>query len=52
VVHLLADGSPRELEEQVVATIEGLTGDPDGKIRRQTRRLIAHYRRTGQINIL
>jgi hypothetical protein len=52
IVHLLADGSPKELEERVVATIEGMTNDPDRKIRRQTRRLIAHYRRTGQINIL
>lgn len=52
VVHLLADGSPRELEARVVAAIEGLTHDPDRKIRRQTRRLVSHYRRTGQINIL
>jgi len=52
VLHLLADGSPRELESRVVAAIEGMLGDPDQKLRRRVRKLIGYYRRTGQINIL
>lgn len=52
VFHLLADGSPREREGDVVAAIERLQQDPDEKLRRRARRLIAHYRRGGRINVL
>ncbi len=52
VLHLLADGSPRVLEERVVAAIEGMQLDDDKKIRRQARHLMAHYRKGGSINIL
>jgi hypothetical protein len=52
VFHLLADGSPREREADVVAAIESLQHDPDEKLRRRARKLIAHYRRGGRINVL
>jgi HEAT repeat protein len=52
VFHLLADGSPRERESDVVAVIEGLQQDPDEKLRRRARKLLAHYRRGGRINVL
>jgi hypothetical protein len=52
VFHLLADGSPREREADVVAAIESLQRDPDEKLRRRARKLMAHYRRGGRINVL
>jgi HEAT repeat protein len=52
VFHLLADGSPRERESEVVAAIERLCADPDEKLRRRARKLMAQYRRGGRINAL
>src|SRR5947208_1018365 len=52
VFHLLADGSPREREPEVVAAIARLQSDPDEKLRRRARKLMAHYRRGGRINVL
>ena len=52
VFHLLADGSPREREPEVVAAIERLQSDADEKLRRRARKLIAQYRRGGRINVL
>ena len=52
VLHTLADGSPRERERDVVATIEGMQDDPDLSLRRRVRKLLAQYRRTGKINVL
>ena len=51
VLHNLCDGSPRELESQVVAAVEQLANDPDKKLRRRARRALAAYRRTGVINV-
>ncbi len=42
----------RELEEWLVGIIEGLYHDPDLKLRRRARKLLAHHRRTGKLNIL
>jgi hypothetical protein len=52
VLHALGDGSPRALEQRVVATLERMSDDPDPRLRRSVRKLLAHYRRTGEINIL
>ena len=52
VFHLLADGSPREREGEVVAAIERMQQDPDEKLRRRARKLIARYRQGGRINAL
>ena len=52
VFHLLADGSPRQREAQVVCAIERLQADPDQKLRRRARKLIAQYLRGGRINAL
>jgi hypothetical protein len=51
VFHLLGDGSPREREADVVAAIERLRTDSDERLRRQARKLLAHYRRGGRINV-
>jgi hypothetical protein len=52
VFHMLADGSPREREPEVVQAIERLQLDPNERLRRRARKLIAHYRRGGRINVL
>ncbi len=52
VFHLLGDGSPREREAQVAAAMETLQFDPDDRLRRRARKLLAHYRRTGALNVL
>jgi hypothetical protein len=52
VLHALGDGSPREREDDVIRTVEAMVDDEDPKIRRRVRRLLAHYRRTGKINVL
>jgi hypothetical protein len=52
VVHALADGSPRALEPRVIDALESMRADPDERIAKTVRRLLDHYRRTGQINIL
>jgi|TARA_B100001245_G_scaffold77326_1_gene54979 hypothetical protein len=46
----MCDGSPAELETNVVSAVEYLTKDTDKKIRRRARRVMAVYRRTGKIN--
>ena len=52
VLHVLADGSPRERERQVVAAIETLTQDADESLRRRARKVLAEYRRSGSVNVL
>ena len=52
ILHALGDGSPRVLETRVVRALERMQHDPDPRLRRRVRKLLAHYRRTGQINIL
>ena len=52
VFHTLADGSPRAREQDVVAALDKMQQDPDPKLRRRARKLLAHYRRGGRINIL
>jgi hypothetical protein len=52
VFHLLGDGSPREREAQVVAAFERFTRDPDRKLQRRARQVLAKYRRGGTINVL
>ncbi len=50
--HALGDGSPKQYQELAVSAIESLYQDPDRKLRRRARRLLAYYRRTGKINVL
>jgi hypothetical protein len=52
VFHLLGDGSPREREAQVVAAFERFTRDPDRKLQRRARQVLAKYRQDGTINVL
>jgi len=52
VLHVLCDGSPRERHMEVVAAVERLQHDPDDKLRRRARKVMAQFRKTGQINVL
>jgi hypothetical protein len=52
VLHVLADGSPRHREADVVVALERMQQDDDAGLRRRARKLMAHYRRTGKVNIL
>ena len=52
VFHMMADGSPRELEPQIVKIMERFQHDEDDKLKKQSRRLMACYRRKGNLNIL
>ena len=52
VLHALGDGSPREREAEIVDAIENMYHDPDSKLRRRVRKLLAQYRHTGKINVL
>jgi hypothetical protein len=48
----LCDGSPRERNAEVVAAVERMQHDSDDKLRRRARKVMAQYRKTGQINVL
>jgi hypothetical protein len=52
VFHVLADGSPRHREHQIVGVLETMRNDADPKLRRHVRRLLAHYHHGGRLNIL
>jgi hypothetical protein len=51
VLHVLTDGSPRSRQPEVVQVLNRLHDDPDPKLRRKARHILAHYRRTGSLNI-
>jgi HEAT repeat protein len=52
VFHTLADGSPRAREQEIVRALERMQHDPDPTLRRRVRKLLAHYRAGGRLNIL
>ena len=52
VFHTLADGSPRSREPEIVRALERMQQDPDPALRRRVRKLLAHYRAGGRLNIL
>lgn len=51
VLHVLTDGSPRSREADVVQVLGKMVDDPDPKLRRRARKILAHHRRTGDLNI-
>jgi hypothetical protein len=52
ICHVLCDGSPAEYEAEVVACLDKLGRDADLGVRKQARRVLAGYRRTGRLNVL
>jgi hypothetical protein len=51
VLHALTDGSPKDLEHEVIAAIGRMRNDPDERLRRRVRGILAGYRRTGSWNV-
>jgi HEAT repeat protein len=51
-VHALGDGSPSEWRDRIVRTLLSLQNDSAEKVRKQVRRVLAEYRRTGSVNVL
>ncbi|HEY8745196.1 MAG TPA: hypothetical protein VIU62_19070, partial [Chloroflexota bacterium] len=51
VLHVLTDGSPRSQQAEVVQVLHHLYDDPDLKLRRKARKILAAYRRTGNLNV-
>jgi HEAT repeat protein len=52
VVHMLADGSPRERQGEVIEAMMALRNDPDRTVRRHVRLVLDNYRRRGRVNVL
>ena len=51
-VHVLCDGSPALYHGQIVGMLESLYQDPDDRVRRAVRKVLANHRHTGNLNIL
>jgi len=49
VIHSLTDSTPAARVQAVVRALESRHNDPDDRIRRQVRKILARYRRTGKI---
>jgi len=52
VVHVLCDGSPALYRGEIVRVLEGLYQDPDDRVRRTVRKVLANHRHTGNLNTL
>ena len=50
--HAMIDGSPHDRLDEIIGAVEALRNDSHPKLRRQARKLLDHYRRTGQVNIV
>ena len=50
VLHVLTDGSPRSRQAEVVAVLTRMQADMDPRLRRKARRILAQYRRSGDLN--
>ena len=51
-VHVLCDGSPVLYHGEIVRVLEGLYQDPDDRVRRSVRKVLAKHRHTGNLNVL
>jgi hypothetical protein len=49
VIHAITDSTPAPRIPSAIAAIESLRNDADRGIRRQARKILAHYRRTGKV---
>ena len=51
-VHVLCDGSPVFYHAEIVRVLESLYQDPDDRVRRAVRKVLANHRHTGNLNFL
>ncbi|MGH3393351.1 MAG: HEAT repeat domain-containing protein [Streptosporangiaceae bacterium] len=49
VLHAITDSTPAARVPAVIQALESRHNDPDVGIRRQIRKILAHYRRTGKV---
>ena len=49
-LHTMIDGSPRSRRGAVLRALEGLRDDPDPRLCRHARKILARYRATGKLN--
>jgi len=49
VLHAITDSTPAPRVPAVIQALESRHNDPDEGIRRQVRKILAHYRRTGKV---
>jgi hypothetical protein len=49
VIHAITDSTPASRVPAVIQALESRHNDPDVGIRRQVRKTLAHYRRTGKV---
>ncbi len=49
VIHAITDSTPARRVPAVIHVLESRHNDPDVGIRRQVRKTLAHYRRTGKV---
>jgi hypothetical protein len=49
VIHAITDSTPAPRVPAVIQALESRHNDPDAGIRRQVRKILAHYRRTGKV---
>ncbi len=52
VLHNLCDGSPAEYRAAVLAALERMSHDPDQRVRKHARQVLAGYRRTGRVSVM
>jgi hypothetical protein len=49
---VLCDGSPEEYRGDILARLETMRDDPDDRVRKGARRVLAMYRSSGTLNVL
>jgi sulfite reductase alpha subunit-like flavoprotein len=52
VVHNLCDGSPADMQEQVVEVLEEMYNDQSERVRKKARKALTSWRHTGKLNVL
>jgi hypothetical protein len=52
VLHVLCDGSPEYLEDEIIRAVETFNHDSDTKIRRRAHKVLGSYNSSGKWNIL
>ena len=52
VVHVVCDGSPAAYRGQILSALEPRYHDPDDRVRKSVRRVLASYRHSGTVNVL
>jgi hypothetical protein len=52
IVHVLCDGSPSIYETRILAVLEKFQHDPDERVKRPARKVLAAHRHSGTLNVL